>query len=46
MARSTVYVTRAIPKEGIDLLEQHCDVQVNREDRPLSREELLKNVRI
>ena len=45
MARPKVYVTREIPKEGIDLLEKHCDVEVNREDRPLTREELLKNVR-
>jgi glyoxylate reductase len=45
MTRPKVYVTRAIPKEGIELLEKHCDVEVNREDRPLTREELLKNVR-
>jgi glyoxylate reductase len=45
MARPKVYVTRAIPKEGIDLLEKHCDVEVNREDRPLTRQELLKNVK-
>jgi glyoxylate reductase len=45
MAQPKVYVTREIPKEGIDLLEKHCDVEVNREDRPLTREELLKNVR-
>ncbi|MBN2845485.1 MAG: D-glycerate dehydrogenase, partial [Deltaproteobacteria bacterium] len=45
MTRPKVYVTRAIPEEGIELLEKHCDVEVNREDRPLTREELLKNVR-
>ncbi|MBW2636712.1 MAG: D-glycerate dehydrogenase [Deltaproteobacteria bacterium] len=45
MARPKVYVTREIPKEGIDLLEKHCDVEVNREDRPLTRLELLENVR-
>lgn len=45
MVRPKVYVTRAIPGEGIDLLKKHCDVEVNWEDRPLTREELLKNVR-
>jgi len=44
MARPNVYVTRAIPEAGIDRLEKYCDVEVNRKDRPLSREELLKNV--
>ncbi|TFG37124.1 MAG: D-glycerate dehydrogenase, partial [Syntrophobacterales bacterium] len=45
MVRPLVYVTRLIPQEGIDLLSEYCDVEVNREDRPLTREELLKNVR-
>ena len=39
-----VYVTRAIPREGIDLLETVCDVEINPEDRPLAREELLARI--
>ncbi len=34
-----------IPEAGIDLLRQTCDVKVNLEDRPLTRPELLENVR-
>jgi glyoxylate reductase len=45
MARPKVYVTRMIPQAGIELLRQTCDVEVNPEDRPLTREELLGNVR-
>jgi len=44
MARPKVYVTRRIPQAGIDLLRETCHVQVNPEDRPLIREELLENV--
>lgn len=40
-----VYVTRMIPAEVIDSLRQHCDVEVNPENRPLTRDELLINVR-
>lgn len=45
MARPKVYVTRLIPREGIDLLKEHCDVEVNSDDRPLTRGELLTNIR-
>jgi glyoxylate reductase len=34
-----------IPEEGIELLRETCDVEVNPEDRPLTRTELLQNVR-
>ena len=40
-----VFVTRMIPRSGIELLETVCDVEVNAEDRPLSRAELLDKVR-
>ncbi len=43
--RWNVYVTRMIPAEVIDSLRQHCDVEVNPENRPLTRDELLANVR-
>ena len=44
MKRAPVYITRRIPQAGIDLLRASCDVEVNPEDRPLSREELLQEV--
>ncbi len=39
-----VYVTRMVPQAGIDLLKKECDVEVNPEDRPLKRNELLQNI--
>jgi len=45
MVRPNVYVTRLIPQEGIDLLKKHCDVEINPDDRPLTREELLRKVK-
>lgn len=41
-----VYVTRMIPQPGIDLLKKHCKtVEINPDDRVLTRAELLKNIR-
>jgi lactate dehydrogenase-like 2-hydroxyacid dehydrogenase len=41
-----VYVTRRIPEPAIALLEEHCEVvEVNPEDRELTREELLAKVK-
>ena len=45
MKKFNVYVTRLIPVEGLTLLRETCNVEINPEDRPLSREELLKNVK-
>lgn len=42
--RPKVYVTRRLPREGLDLLAASCDVAVNPEDRPLTRAELLAAV--
>jgi D-3-phosphoglycerate dehydrogenase len=40
-----VFVTRRIPEPGIDILRQHCkQVEVNPEDRVLTRAELLEKV--
>ncbi len=41
---SRALVTRRIPDAGLDLLRQHCEVILNEEDRPLTREELLRGV--
>jgi len=41
-----VYVTREIPKAGIELLQQHCEaVEVNPDDRSLTHDELLRHVK-
>jgi glyoxylate reductase len=41
-----VYVTRAIPPDGIELLRRHCGrVDVNPDDRTLSQQELIDAVR-
>ena len=42
--RPKVYVPRRLPQEGLDLLAASCDVEVNPEDRPLTRAELLAAV--
>ncbi len=44
MDKPKVYVTRRIPDAGLDLLARHCRVEVNPEDRPLTRDELLAAV--
>jgi len=44
MPKPLVYVTRQIPDAGLVKLRERCDVVVNPEDRPLSREELLAAV--
>ncbi len=45
MDKKKVYITRRIPDEAIELLEKHFDVEVNPQDRALSREELLEKVK-
>jgi glyoxylate reductase len=45
MEKFNVYVTRLIPVAGLTLLRESCNVEINPEDRPLTREELLKNVK-
>ncbi len=40
-----VYVTRLLPEAAMDKLKEFCDYDVNPEPRPLTREELLKNVK-
>ena len=45
MEQKKVYVTRKIPQAGIDFLKEEFNVKVNPEDRPLSRDELLTNIK-
>lgn len=44
MGRKKVYITRKIPEIGINLLKQHFEVEINMEDRPLTKEELINNI--
>lgn len=43
--RWNIYVTRVLPQPAIDLLKQHCDVDINPLDRVLTKEELMEKVR-
>lgn len=43
--KQKIYVTRMIPRQGIELLQTVCDVEINPEDRPLAKSELLERVR-
>ncbi len=45
MKAQKVYITRMIPERAIRLLESHYSVEVNPEDRPLRRDELIDKVR-
>lgn len=45
MTKASVYVTRGIPEQTIETLKQRYDVDVNPDDRALTRDELLKNVK-
>ena len=44
MTKPRVYITRMIPEAGIELLRKTCELEINPEDRPLTRAELLENV--
>ncbi|MCD6397694.1 MAG: D-glycerate dehydrogenase, partial [Spirochaetaceae bacterium] len=41
MQRPKILITREIPSPGVDLLKKECDVEINTEDRALTRSELL-----
>lgn len=45
MSRPSVYITRMISQETIDYLKQYFDVEVNPDDRALSRQELMEKVK-
>lgn len=40
-----VYITREIPKVGLDVLGESCELEVSPHDRPLSHSELMEKVR-
>lgn len=43
--RPVVYVTRQIPEPGLELLRTECDVEVNPEDRVLTKDEIIEAVK-
>ncbi|MCB2289904.1 D-glycerate dehydrogenase [Clostridium sp. CS001] len=45
MDKKKVYITRRIPEEAIKLLQEHFNVEINPQDRVLTREELIQNVK-
>lgn len=40
-----VFVTRRIPEPGLEMLREHCEVEVNPEDRVLTKEEIIEGVK-
>lgn len=40
-----VYVTRQIPEPGLELITKDCEMEINTEDRVLTREEIIRNVK-
>ena len=45
MSRPKVFLTRMIPQAGINLLAARCELEINPQDRPLSKADLLERVR-
>ncbi|EIW19364.1 MULTISPECIES: 2-hydroxyacid dehydrogenase [Pelosinus] len=45
MTKASVYVTRMIPEDNIEELRKHFAVEVNQEDRALSKEELKEKLK-
>ncbi|XP_054719889.1 glyoxylate reductase/hydroxypyruvate reductase-like [Uloborus diversus] len=46
MGRPKVFVTRPdVPQEGIELLKKKCDVEIYNEEKPITRDALLKGVK-
>lgn len=45
MTRKKVYITRNVPLIPVDLLEEKFDVEINPDDRTLTKEELIENIK-
>jgi len=45
MNKPNIYITRLIPQSGIEMLKAACAVEINPHDRPLTRQELLQNIK-
>jgi len=44
LARPRVYITRTIPEAGMNVLRTYCDIEVNPEESPPTKEELEKRL--
>ena len=44
MLKPKIYVTRRLPQPGVELLEEVCDVEVNPDEAPPTRELLIRKV--
>ena len=42
MSKPVVYITREIPQKGLDILEDYCQVEINQEDRNLTKKEVIE----
>jgi len=45
MKKWKVFVTRRVPKPGLDLLEKECEIEVNPYDRVLTKEEIIRGIK-
>lgn len=45
MSKAKVFITRNVPLIPIDLLKEHFEVIINPEDRTLTKEELIENIK-
>ncbi|MFH1258045.1 MAG: D-glycerate dehydrogenase [Candidatus Micrarchaeota archaeon] len=45
MNRPKVFVTRPLPGHALEELKRHCDVELQEEDRPATREEITEGVK-
>lgn len=43
MSKMKIYITRNVPLIPVELLKEHYDVEINPEDRTLTKEELIEN---
>jgi len=45
MQKPKVLVTRRIPQPGLDMLYEHCEVELNEEERVLTKEEIVERIK-
>ena len=45
MSKASIYLTRNFPGDAVNMLKKEFEVVINPEDRPVSREELLENIK-
>lgn len=45
MNKPTIYITRKIPKIGIDILSNYCEITIHEGEEPPSKEDIIHNIR-